>query len=987
MFVLTHLRNFIRPDLVLSRLPPHYRHDVCRVGTEKSKSYAMTNQAPTRKKKSIVGRILKWGGLFLLLVIIALVATPFLFKGKLVQMAKDEANKQLNARVDFGNFDLSLFRSFPDFRFEIENVSVVGKNEFAGDTLLGLKKLSVDLNLMSVIKGDEYKVNALRLENPRINAHVLRDGKASWDIVKSSGDSTAVDTAKSEPTKFSLKLSSLVIEDAYLVYNDEQAGMRARVDNLDYELKGNFSDELLSSQNKLEIEKTNFAMSGISYLSDVKIKADADVDIDLKASKYTFNKTEIYLNELGLGLNGFLAMGEKDMDMDLSLKTLKADFKTILSLIPAVFTKDFADLKASGSVALDAYAKGIYNDTRYPAFAVNLKVENGGFKYPDLPKSVEKIFIDVKVENKSGGSLDATVIDVNKLSLLMGGNPISLTAHVKTPISDPDFDFNVLGTVDLGSVKEFIPLEKNEELNGIVKADLAAKGRLSYIDSKQYERVTARGSLQANSMKLKLESLPYEVLLNNINLAFTNKYVELASLSAKMGKSDVRATGRIDNFLEYILRDELIKGSFTVNSDLLDINQLISTGDKPAAKSADKPAETAPAQPASSTGNSVIEIQSNIDFELTTNLRKVLYDNLSLDNVTGNVTMRESRLQIKELKMNTLGGQMRMSGFYDTKNAVNPDVNLNFIVDNFDFATTFKTFNTVQKMAPIAQYAGGLFTVSLENFKGKLNPNMEPDLNSISANGVLKTKNVRIGGFGPFEKLGDALKIPQLKSMSFQNVNFSYTIKDGRAIITPFDVNIDKVKATIFGSHGFDRTIDYTWRMQIPRSLFGAQANNTINGLIHQANSAVGTNFQPGETIFVDVIFGGTDTKPTIKTSIKEGLKSTVNEIKEQVVETVKEKASEQVDKILEEARKEAARIRAEAQAAADKLRKEGYAAADKLVDDVKNPLAKIAAQESAKAAKKETDKKVQKLLDDAEAKANKVISDAQAKSDATLKK
>lgn len=944
----------------------------------------MTKNSPARKKRSLPVRIGLGVGIALLVIILALVITPFLFKDKLVQLAKDEANKQLDAQVDFGDFDLSLFSSFPDFRFRIENVSVVGKNAFAGDTLLGMKELSLDLNLMSVIKGDEYKVNALRLENPRIHAQVLRDGKANWDIVKSTGDSTQVDTAAGEPTKFKLRLESLIINDAYIIYDDQAGGLYAKVDDLDYELKGDFTDELLSSQNKLGIEKTNFSMGGVGYLTDTKIKADAAIDIDLANSRYTFKKNELYLNELGLGLDGFLAMGEKDMDMDLKLNTLKADFKTILSLIPAVFSKDFDQLKASGTVALDAYAKGIYNDTRYPAFGLTLKVDNGSFKYPALPKSVEKVFIDARVENKSGGSLDATVIDVNKLSLLMGGNPISLNAHVKTPISDPDFDFNAIGTIDLGSVKEFIPLEKNEELNGTVKADLGVKGRLSYIDNKQYERLTARGNLQANGMKLKLESLPYEVLLNAINLGFTNQYVELTAFNAKMGKSDVRATGRIDNFLEYIFRDELIKGRFDVNSDLLDINQLTSTNTTAPKTEA---AQTAPAQPAAKGESGVIEIPANIDFELTTTLRKVLYDNLSLDNVVGKVVMRERRLNIQDLKMNTLGGQMRMSGFYDTKNAQTPDVNLNFIVDNFDFATTFKTFNTVQKMAPIAQYARGMFTVSLENFTGKLNSDMEPELNSISANGVLKTKNVGIGGYGPFEKLGDALKIPQLKSMSFQNVNFSYKIKDGRAIISPFDVNIDKVKATISGSHGFDRTIDYTWRMQIPRSLFGAQANSTINGLINQANSAVGTNFQPGETIYVDVIFGGTDTKPTVKTSIKEGLKSTVNEIKEQVVETVKQEAAQQVDKILEDARKEAARIRAEAQATADRIKKEGYAAADKLVSDVKDPFAKFAAQESAKAAKKETDKKVKKILDDAEAKANKVISDAQAKSDAQLKK
>eukprot|EP01031_Cornospumella_fuschlensis_P010358 gene10358-12698_t len=197
----------------------------------------MTTNSPARKKRSLPARIGIWVGVVLLVIILALVITPFLFKDKLVQLAKDEANKQLDAQVDFGDFDLSLFSSFPDFRFEIENVSVVGKNQFAGDTLLAVKELSLDLNLMSVIRGDEYKVNALRLENPRIHAQVLRDGKANWDIVKSSDDSTAVDTAASEPTKFKLKLSSLVINDAYLIYDDQPGGMYVQVDDLDYELK------------------------------------------------------------------------------------------------------------------------------------------------------------------------------------------------------------------------------------------------------------------------------------------------------------------------------------------------------------------------------------------------------------------------------------------------------------------------------------------------------------------------------------------------------------------------------------------------------------------------------------------------------------------------------------------------------------------------------------------------------------------------------
>lgn len=951
----------------------------------------MSTEPKPRKKKSLFRKIMLGSGIFFLLCIILLVAAPFLFKDKLVQFVKDEANKQLNAKVDFGEFDLSIFRSFPDFRFNIQNVSVVGKDTFEGDTLIGIRELALDLNLMSVIRGENYQVNALRIEDPRALVQVTHDGKASWDIVKPSADTTAATPEEDqEPSKYKLRLSSLIINNAHVTYIDEQGGMKARVEDLDYELSGDFSNELLQSENKLHIAKTSFSTGGIAYLSEVEIKADAGIDIDLENNIYTFKKTELFLNELGLSLEGFLQLKDNDdMVMDLAFKALKADFKTILSLVPAVFTRDFASVQASGTVALEGFAKGTYSAIGYPAFGLKLLVENGGFKYPALPRSVEKIFIDLNIQNPNG-NLDATLIDLNKLSLVMGGNPISMYAHVKTPVSDPDFDFNALGTIDLGSIKEFLPLEKGEEFNGVIRADIGLKGRLSYVEREQYDRFTARGSLEASQMKLKVEALPYEVLLNAIKLNFTNKFVELASFNALIGKSDISASGRIDNFIEYIFKDDLIKGDFSVNSNLLDINQLTASdnNDKAPAQQSAQSATPAEASTAPASGeSSVIEIPANVDFVLNTSLKKVLYDNLVLDNVNGKVIIRNRRLSMESLKMNTLGGQMRMDGWYDTKNAENPEVNLNFRVENFDIATTYKTFNTFPKMAPIAQYASGLFTVSLENFSGKLNRDMEPDLNTISANGVLKTKSVSIGGFEPFVKLGDALKIDELKRMSFQNVNFSYKIKDGRAQIAPFDVKIDKVKATISGSHGFDQTIDYTWRMEIPRSLFGAQANATINSLAQQANSLVGTNFQPGEIIFVDVLFGGTATKPTIKTSLKESAKSIANEVKEQVIETVKEKAAEQVDKALEEARKQADKIKADARIAADKLKKEGYAAADKLVAEAKNPLAKVAAQKAADQAKKETDKKVQKVLDDADARADKLIRDAQAKSDANLKK
>src|ERR1043166_5940200 len=101
----------------------------------------MENKKP---KKSLFRRIVKWIAISFLILILLLITAPFIFKDKIVAIVKEQANKNLNAKVDFGEFDLSLFSSFPDFRFNIKNVSVVGVDAFKDDTLAFISELKTD---------------------------------------------------------------------------------------------------------------------------------------------------------------------------------------------------------------------------------------------------------------------------------------------------------------------------------------------------------------------------------------------------------------------------------------------------------------------------------------------------------------------------------------------------------------------------------------------------------------------------------------------------------------------------------------------------------------------------------------------------------------------------------------------------------------------------------------------------------------------------
>ncbi|MES2679222.1 MAG: AsmA family protein [Bacteroidota bacterium] len=929
----------------------------------------MTNPKP---KKSLLRRTLKWTGITLLLIIVLLIAAPFLFKDKIVAIVKEQANANLNAKVDFGDFDLSIFSSFPDFRFKINDVRVVGINEFEGDTLAYIRELSTDINLKSVISGDQYQINSVVIDRARILGKVLKDGKANWDIAKPSADTAAAAPADTSATKFAMKLKEFKIKNTYIVYDDIQGGMYAKLEDFNYSLNGDFTQDNFLMSNLLEIAKTTFKMSGVNYLTEARTKLKMDVDMDMPNMKFTFKENEFSLNDLTLGFDGFVAMPDTNIKMDLKFNTKQTEFKSILSLIPAVYAKDFSSVKTSGKLALDGYAKGTYNASQLPAFGINLGITNAMFKYPSLPKSVNNINVDIKVLNPNG-VLDATTIDVNKFHVEMAGNPVDITAHVKTPISDPGIKAGLKGTIILASVKEFVPLDKGDDLSGTIKSDISVDGHMSAIDKKEYEKFQASGSLAIDKMDYKTATLPYEIHLNTMLMNFTTQFVELASFDAKLGKSDIQAKGKIENFMQYVFKDDLIKGSFAITSQLMDLNELMG----PSSTSA---APTPSAAPTETAAASVALVPANIDFNLDCNIGKVLYTNMVLDNLAGNVVVRGQKVDMTNLKMNTMGGALVVNGYYETTNPKKPTTGLNLKIDNFDIQNTFKTFNTVQKLAPAGQYAKGAFSATLENFKTSLNEKMEPDLGSIDARGVFKTSKVNVGGFPPFVKLGDALKIEQLKNMEVTNINLKYFIKNGRLNIEPFETKINAITTNISGSTGLDQTIDYKWKLEIPRAMFGGAANSALTGLMSQANAAAGTNVNLGEKINVTALFGGTVTNPTVKTSLKDDTKSAVATVTTQALNAGIDKAAEEAQKILDDAKAQCERSKADAQANADKAKQEGYAQADQLVEQAGNPIAKMAAKKAAEVAKKKVDEKVQKIVADAETKCQQSLEEAKTK-------
>jgi len=926
-------------------------------------------------------------GFIILGVLLMAFILPLLFKGKINNVAKEEINKNVNATVDFEDVSLSLFNNFPNFTLGLNGLSVAGKEIFENDTLANIKSIEVVIDLMSVLGSDQYEIKRISIIQPDLVVRVLEDGQSNYDIALAGEDSSEPESEATESSAFNLSLKKFEIVDGSIQYFDESLNMDLIISGMNHTLKGDFSADQTKIQTKTEIQQMDVVYDGIKYLNKASLQYNANIDADLINEIFTLKKNELKINELYVQFDGSVSMiNDEDISLIMTFNSAQTDFKHILSLVPAVYTKDFESVETSGKLELDGHVKGIYNEESLPAFALNLKVENAMFKYPDLPKAVEDINIITKISNK-GGSADNTIIDISRFHFKMGQNPVDMKMILKTPESDPYIDAKIRGKLDMGSIKEFYPLEEGEELSGSMLFDITLKGNLSAIEEERYAEFTSLGSVLLNDMKYKSSYFNDPVEIINTQLNFSPAYLDLVSLKLKIGKNDFKAAGKIRNYLPYILADDKLVGILKTSSDYLNVTTLIpedSTDD--AAPETDEAYEL-----------SVVDVPANIDFQMSSSFKKLIYDNIEMNNVKGNIVIRDQRIHMKDLYVELLDGDMTLDGYYDARNIEKPNVNMDLTVNNFDIQKAYNTFDLVSKYAPIAAKTSGKFSTSF-NYKSELDNEMMPVYESMNGQGTLKTGKISIVGVNTLDKIADAIKYDKLKKMDINKIHLSFKFIDGKILVDPFEMNQGNLKSTVGGWTGLDQQIDYVMNLSLPRNELGSAANGVLNNLVNEANSK-GANFSLGDVVTLDALIGGSLTDPVITTGLSDMGKNLIEDVKTQVKEEIKKKKEEvskeakekaqkliddadaQAQKLIKEAEKQAAGIRKSADEAARQLRDEADKQAIKVESEGKNngPIAHFAAKESAKKIRSEADKQANNLTTEADKQATAVVNKAKS--------
>jgi hypothetical protein len=826
-------------------------------------------------------KILKIVGVLLLLIIGSLIAIPYFFSDQIKAKIESAINEKVDAKISFKDANISLFKSFPNATVTLDNLLVINKAPFLGDTLVSIGELNLKMSVKELFKdkSEIMKIDGVTSKNGFLNILFNKDGIGNYDIAMK--DKSIDDKSKSEP--LSLKVNSYSVENYRFKYFDERSKIKFVIDSLNHSGTGDFGTEKLDLNTK-STANVSLNMDKVNYMNKLHLTLDAVLGIDLKNKKYTFKENKAKINELPLEFDGFIQLVEAGQVYDLKFKTPTSSFKNFLGLIPAAYSSKLDGVKTTGDFTVSGFAKGVFSDVNIPKFNVAIASNNASFQYPNLPKSVRNIVIDTKIINESGLAND-TYVNLDKLSFAIDKDVFAGNANFKNLTTNALVDAAVKGTINLANLSKAYPIKLKIPLSGILNADVTTKFDMESVKNSQYAKINNAGTMSLSGFKY-VDDKGKVLNINQANIQFNPSKVNLQKFEATTGKSDVSVTGLLENFYGFIFQNQELKGNFNMISNQIAVSDFMDSNSKSATET----------KVVSSGKSAPMKIPAFLNCAITAKANTVLYDNLVLKNVSGKMIINDQKVTLQNVKSSIFGGTIAANGDVSTKGKVSI-FNMNLNLNQVDIAQSFTQLEMLKKIAPIAGIIDGKFTSAIK-LNGNLDNSMKPIVNSIVGDlfGNLLNTKINASKSTLLTALTTNLKFIDLSKLNLNDVKANLTFTDGKVNVKPFNIKYQDLKATIGGTHGFDQNMNYNIKFDVPAKYLGKEAG----GMLAKLTS---TDLDKLQNIPINAILTGNFSAPKITTDIKSGLTALASQLvkkeKEKLIVKGKNELGNVLDKVL----------------------------------------------------------------------------------------
>jgi AsmA protein len=488
-------------------------------------------------------------GITFISILALLIIIPYLIPKTISTEITKVINKNIDGEVQFKNTSLSFFNHFPSLTLSLNDFLLKGAAPFKSDTLISAKKLSLGINLLSIFS-DQVKVDQFYLDNAQINLLVNENGKANYNVYKSSGNITESDDTSST----AIKIEGVFIKNSNLNYNDKSIPMLVKTQGLNYTGEGDLSQAVFDLKSKLSIEKIDLFYNNTPYLLNKKLNAGLLTKVNTSSLDLQFNENDLKINELPISFVGKFSFIKGGYDLDFKTSAKETDLHNIFTALPPEIADRLEKTKVTGYAEIDASIIGKYLAAQklMPTLAFNMKIRDGYIMNKRAPEPISNLFLNLKTKLPNL-NMDSLTINMDSLYFNIGKDYLASVLKVKG-LNTPEIYTDTRTNIDLEKWAQVVNLE-----------ELALKGRLAVnlkADGLYSKKVVKSGIRQVDTVfatipKFKLTSslkggyvkfaqLPTAISTLNFNFDGYNTTGDYKNTVLELNKIDVKA---LNNFI------------------------------------------------------------------------------------------------------------------------------------------------------------------------------------------------------------------------------------------------------------------------------------------------------------------------------------------------------------------------------------------------------------------------------------------------------
>lgn len=816
------------------------------------------SQPQSPKKKWNIWRFLKRLIVTLVISIISLigilVALVFIYEDDVVNLIIKELNKHLKTevRIDPKNIDLTIIKSFPNCAIEFKELTAMDAAEFKSlDTLLYVKRLSLAFNIKDLFNKN-YTIKKIELNDARCNLKVDAKGNANYNVWKLD---TNIKT--SESLKFALE--KITLSNVELFYKDVKHKIKLKSSIKELYFKGKFSDDnytLISNGNAFV---DFFQVEKVKYLNEKKLKFD--IVFDVVGNTYTIKKSETTINETTLVSNGVFVMKDSLQSLDVDFNGKNLDISTTLSLLPEKFQNQIHDYESDG----EFYASGQFHYKNGSPIVIksDFGIKKATITYKESNTTLNNVNLLGSIimnENRS-------VLTLKNISANLNNN--SFTGDVElTNFKDPYLKLKLSANTKLQELISFYPIDTLENLSGSINVNAELEGLISEMKSNAYSpSIKANGNAVITDLKATFKQTNKIINIPEGKLELNNRHLNVYGLKLIKGNSDVMLVGELPNFLGYLFDS---KAPLTivaqVTSDKIELEDfLFGTG---------KSSET-----------SSINIPSNLDFNISVNIKNLTFSKFVADNITGNMLLKNQKIALKDLNLNVTDGDVKLNAFADVsgdKIKVSADCDLT----KLNIQKLFTQLNNFGQTTIKDDNLKGFVTANVD-FSGTWDKKLNADLNTINLTSSILIERGELVGFKPLESLAKYIEVNELKHIKFSTLQSAVEIRNKVITIPKTSIKSNAINLELWGKHTFDNVIDYHIQLLLSEIIAKRPKKNKD---FDEELSLVENDPENRRSVFI--LMTGPIDNPTIKydrKGAKEKIKDDIKQEKQNLKQILKE--------------------------------------------------------------------------------------------------